>query len=149
MTTMRPGIQLESGGQLRPVAGNWRVNPAQSYVTFAARAAGRSVRGRLPLTGRVLIAEPVEDSTAWLAARAGEVNTGSRMLDRELAGPSFLDAWAFPEISFRSELLAWVPTGQVTAARHLHPAFADAWPTLREWIEASIGAPVSPVKNES
>jgi YceI-like protein len=33
------------------------------------------------------------------------------VLDRELAGPGFLDAGAFPEISFRSELLAWVPTG--------------------------------------
>ena len=28
-----------------------------------------------------------------------------------LAGPRFLDAAAFPEISFRSELLAWVPAG--------------------------------------
>jgi len=80
-------------------------------VSFAARAAGRQVQGRLPLTGRVLIAEPTENSTAWLAARAGQVSTGSHVLDRQLAGPSFLDAGAFPEISFRSELLAWVPTG--------------------------------------
>jgi 8-oxo-dGTP diphosphatase len=40
--------------------------------------------------------------------------------------------------------LAWVPTGQVMAGRRLHPAFADAWPALRERIEASIGAPASP-----
>ncbi len=33
------------------------------------------------------------------------------MLDRLLAGPGFLDAAAFPEISFQSELLAWVPAG--------------------------------------
>jgi polyisoprenoid-binding protein YceI len=109
MTMMRPGVQLKLGA--RPAAGSWKVDPARSHVSFAAGAAGRQVRGRLPLTGRVLIAEPIEDSTAWLAARAGQVSTGSRMLDRELAGPSFLDAWAFPEISFRSELLAWVPTG--------------------------------------
>jgi polyisoprenoid-binding protein YceI len=111
MTMTRPGTQLQPGAQLRPAAGNWRVNPAQSYVSFAARAAGRQVQGRLPLTGRVLIAEPIENSTAWLAARAGQVSTGSHMLDRQLAGPSFLNAGAFPEISFRSELLAWVPTG--------------------------------------
>jgi polyisoprenoid-binding protein YceI len=111
MTMMRPGVQLEPGARLRPAAGNWRVDPARSYVSFSARAAGRHVRGRLPLTGRVLITEPVEGSTAWLAASAGRVSTGSRTLDRELAGPSFLDAWAFPEISFRSELLAWVPAG--------------------------------------
>ncbi|HJZ03525.1 MAG TPA: hypothetical protein VJ305_22630, partial [Streptosporangiaceae bacterium] len=28
-----------------------------------------------------------------------------------LAGPGFLNAAAFPEISFRSELLAWTPAG--------------------------------------
>ena len=47
------------------------------------------------------------------------------MLDRLLAGPGFLDAAAYPEISFRSELLAWVPAGwravgrlQVKGAEH-------------------------------
>lgn len=111
MTMMRPGIPLKSDAQLRPAAGNWRVDPARSYVSFAARAAGRPVHGRMPLAGRVLIAEPIEDSTAWLAAKAAQVSTGSHVLDRQLAGPTFLDAGPFPEISFRSELLAWVPTG--------------------------------------
>ena len=68
------------------------------------------MRGHLPLTGRVLITEPIEDSTARLTARTSAISTGSP-LDRLLAGPGFLDAGAFPEISFRSELLAWVPTG--------------------------------------
>jgi polyisoprenoid-binding protein YceI len=73
--------------------------------------AGRPVRGRLPLTGGVLIAEPIEDSTARLAARTSAVSTGSTVLDRLLAGPGFLDAGSFPEVSFRSERLAWVPAG--------------------------------------
>jgi len=111
VTMMRPGIQLQPGAQLRPPAGNWRVDPARSDASFTARVAGRPVQGRLPLTGRVLVTEPIEDSTAWLAAKAGQVSTGSHVLDRQLAGPGFLDALAFPEISFRSELLAWVPTG--------------------------------------
>jgi polyisoprenoid-binding protein YceI len=111
VTMMRPGVQLKPGAQLRSAAGSWRVDPAQSYASFAARVAGRPVQGCLPLTGRVFIAEPIEDSTARLAARAGQVSTGSPALDRQLAGPSFLDAAAFPEISFRSELLACVPTG--------------------------------------
>jgi polyisoprenoid-binding protein YceI len=59
----------------------------------------------------VLVTEPIEDSTAWLAARASAVSTGSSVLDGLLAGPGFLDAATFPEISFRSELLAWVPAG--------------------------------------
>jgi polyisoprenoid-binding protein YceI len=108
---MTHGTRLRPGDPLRPAAGIWRVDSARSNVSFTARVAGRAVRGRLPLTGQVLIAEPIEHSTARLAARAGQVSTGSPMLDRLLAGPGFLDAAAFPEISFQSELLAWVPGG--------------------------------------
>jgi hypothetical protein len=43
--------------------------------------------------------------------RDHNASTGSSWLDRPLAGPGFLDARAFPEISFRSDLLAWVPSG--------------------------------------
>jgi polyisoprenoid-binding protein YceI len=111
VTMIRPGIQPKPGVALRLAAGSWRVNPAQSQALFAVRMAGRPVRGRLPLTGRVLIAEPIEDSTATLAARASQVSTGYPMLDRQLAGPSFLDAGSFPEIRFRSGLLAWLPAG--------------------------------------
>ena len=111
MTTTTPGMQLPPGGQPRLAAGSWRVDPAQSDASFTASVVGRPVRGCLPLSGGVLITEPIEDSTARLAARAGAVSTGSPMLDRLLAGPGFLDAAAYPEISFRSELLAWVPAG--------------------------------------
>jgi polyisoprenoid-binding protein YceI len=125
LTMMRPGIPLKPGAQLQPAAGRWRVDPVQSHASFAARVAGRPLRGRLPLTGRVFIADPIEDSTARVAARAGQVSTGFPVLDRQLAGPRFLDSGTFPEISFRSEMLAWVPTGwraigclQVKGAEH-------------------------------
>jgi polyisoprenoid-binding protein YceI len=98
-------------GSPRLAVGSWRVDPARSHASFAARAAGRPVLGRVPLTGRVLITEPIEDSTARLAARTSAISTGSPWLDRLLAGPGFLDAGVFPEVSFRSELLAWVPAG--------------------------------------
>ena len=110
VTTM-PGIPLLPEGQPRLAFGSWRVDPSRSHASFAVRGAGLSVRGRLPLTGQVLITEPIEDSTVRLAARTSAVSTGSAWLDRLLAGPGFLDAGAFPEISFRSELLAWVPAG--------------------------------------
>lgn len=125
MTITKPDFQREPSAEMRPSAGTWRLDPAQSFASFTARIAGRPVRGRLPLTGRILIAEPIQDSTAWLAATAGQVRTGLPVLDRQLAGPSFLDAGAFPELSFRSELLAWVPVGwravghlQVKDAQH-------------------------------
>ena len=111
MTMTTPGIQLTTGGQPRLAGGRWRVDPAHSHASFAVRVAGRPVRGRLPLTGEVLMTEPIEGSTAWLAARTSAVSTGAPVLDRLLAGPGFLDARAFPEITFRSELLVWVPAG--------------------------------------
>jgi hypothetical protein len=117
VTTTAPGTRFSPGGQPRLAAGRWRVGPARSYASFAASVAGRPVRGCLPLAGGVLITEPVEDSAARLIARAGAVRTGSPVLDRLLAGPGFLDAAAFPGISFRSEVLAWVPAGWRAAGR--------------------------------
>jgi polyisoprenoid-binding protein YceI len=122
---MTPATHLKPGGPPRPATGSWWVDPARSRASFTARIAGRAVRGSLPLTGHVVIAEPIEHSTALLATSAAEVSTGSPALDRLLAGPAFLDAAAFPEITFRSELLAWVPAGwravgrlQVKGTRH-------------------------------
>jgi polyisoprenoid-binding protein YceI len=111
VTATTPGHWFLPAGLPRPTAGSWRVDPARSQASFAARAAGRPIGGRLPLAGRVLMAEPIEDSTVRLTARTSAISTGSPWLDRLLAGPAFLDAEAFPEIGFRSELLAWVPAG--------------------------------------
>jgi hypothetical protein len=67
---MTPGMQLPPGGQQRLAAGSWRVDPAQSHASFAASVVGRPVRGCLPLSGGVLITEPIEDSTARLISSA-------------------------------------------------------------------------------
>jgi polyisoprenoid-binding protein YceI len=109
--TTTPDMRLKPGEQPRLAAGAWRVAPARSHASFAARLAGRTIRGHLPLTGEALVTEPIEGSVVRLAARTGAVSTGSAVLDRLLAGPGFLDARAYPQISFRSELLVWVPTG--------------------------------------
>jgi polyisoprenoid-binding protein YceI len=111
VTATTPAHRFLPAGRPQLAAGYWRVDPVRSQASFAARAAGRTVAGRLPLAGRVLMADPIEESTVRLAARTSAVSTGSPWLDRLLAGPGFLDAGAFPEISFRSELLAWVPAG--------------------------------------
>jgi polyisoprenoid-binding protein YceI len=106
-----PGFQLTTREPLLPAAGSWQVDPARSHASFVATVAGRPVRGRVPLTGQVLVTDPAENSRACLAAAVSAVSTGSATLDRLLAGPSFLDAGRFPAVTFRSERLACVATG--------------------------------------
>ena len=109
--TTTPDVQLKPGEQTRLTAGSWRLRPTHSHATFAARLAGRRVRGQLPLSGQVRITDVIEESVVRLTASAAAVSTGSPILDRVLAGPAFLDARAYPQISFQSDLLVWVPAG--------------------------------------
>ena len=111
MNTTAPALQPRPGGMPGLAPGGWRVDPAHSHASFAARVAGRPVRGRLPMTGSVLIGEPIEDSAARLAATDERGQHRVAVLDRLLTSPAFLDAEAFPEITFSSELLVWVPAG--------------------------------------
>jgi polyisoprenoid-binding protein YceI len=117
VTAAAPRVRLRPAEELGVAAGHWHVDPALSRASFAARVAGQPVRGCLPLTGEVLIGEPIEESTARLAARTSAISTGSAALDRLLASPVFLDARAFPEISFRSDLLVRVPGGWQAVGR--------------------------------
>ena len=141
---MSPGFQRKPGAPPRPTAGSWRVDQAQSQAVFAARVAGRPVRGRLSLTGRVLIADRIEDSTAQLAARSSQVSTGYPVLDRRLMGPSLLDAAAFPEISFQSEVLAWAPPagGRSAACRSRAPS--TNWTASSMWTVTAIRSMTRP-----
>src|SRR5262245_15197584 len=74
VTATTPGIRLRPGDEPGLAAGHWRVDPALSQASFATQVAGRPVRGCLPLTGEVLIAEPIEESTARLAARTSAIS---------------------------------------------------------------------------
>jgi polyisoprenoid-binding protein YceI len=111
MTAPRSDIRSATHDQSAVPAGAWLVDPVRSHASFAARVAGRSIRGRLPLIGAVSVAASIEDSIAHLVAVANEVSTGNRILDRLLAGPGFLDIEDYPTISLRSQMLVCVPTG--------------------------------------
>jgi hypothetical protein len=108
VTATTPGHPFLPAGLPRPAAGGW-TRPGRMRLSPPGPSAG--LCSGVPLTGRVLITEPIKDSTARLAARTSAISTGSPLLDRLLAGPGFLDAVTYPEISFRSELPAWVPAG--------------------------------------
>jgi polyisoprenoid-binding protein YceI len=109
--TTTPDLRLKPSEPPPLAVGSWHLAPADSFVSFTARLPFRRVRGRLPLTGQVIITEPVEGSSASLIAMTGGVRTGSSVLDHLLAGPAFLDARTFPDICFQSDLLIRVPSG--------------------------------------
>lgn len=111
MTAPRSDIRSAPHDRSAVPVGAWLVDPVRSHASFAARVAGRSVRGHLPLIGAVTVAASIEDSIAHLVALATEVSTGNRILDRLLAGPGFLDIEDYPTISLRSQMLVCVPTG--------------------------------------
>ena len=87
MTATTSGQRFLPAGLSRLTTGSWRVDPARSQALFAARACGRPVGGRLPLVGRVLMAEPIEDSTVRLAVRTGAISTGSPWCDARRTPP--------------------------------------------------------------
>jgi polyisoprenoid-binding protein YceI len=110
VTAAKPTTRPGTSEKLSRV-GSWRVNPLHSRASFTARVAGRAVQGHLPLRGGAHVSASIEDSTAHLYGTTGALCTGSAMLDRLLAGPGFHDVEAYPDISFRSEMLVCVPTG--------------------------------------
>jgi len=98
MTAPRSDIRSATQDRSAVPVGAWHVDPARSHASFAARVAGKSVRGRLPLIGTVNVAASIEESIAHLVALANEVSTGNHMLDRLLAGPGFLDIEDYPTL---------------------------------------------------
>jgi polyisoprenoid-binding protein YceI len=145
MTTPRSDDRSATQDQSPVPIGAWLVDPVRSHASFAARVAGRSVRGRLPLIGAVSVAASIEDSTAHLVAVANEVSTGNRMLDRLLAGPGFLDIEEYPTISLRSQMLVCVPTGwrvvgQLQVKGSEHPIVCELEADLRSAQPRTAGA---------
>jgi polyisoprenoid-binding protein YceI len=111
MTRRTSDIRPATQDALPVPAGEWSVDPVRSSASFMARVAGGSVRGRLPLSGGARISATVDQSAACLVASSAALSTGSGLLDRMLVGSGFLEADAFPEITFRSEMLVRVPSG--------------------------------------
>jgi polyisoprenoid-binding protein YceI len=148
MTTATTRRHSDPGYESLLPTGRWRVDPDNSSAEFTARLAGRPIRGHLPLTGEVVIAESVEDSTAHLVAAAQALSTGHGVLDRLLAGPGFLHADYFPEIAFGSQVLVCVPIGwraigQLQVKGSEHPIVCELAADLRHPHPEAAGITVT------
>jgi polyisoprenoid-binding protein YceI len=145
MTTNPTLVHVGSRPESPVPQGSWRVDPARSSASFTVGFAGRRVRGRLPLTGAAFVGDSIEDSTAELVALTEAVRTGHGLVDGLLSGPNFLDAAAFPRITFRSDLLVRVPTGwraigQLVVKGTEYPLSCelDVLPHDPRWVASSI-----------
>ncbi|GAA1952906.1 YceI family protein [Amycolatopsis minnesotensis] len=112
-----------------PPAGEYTIDPGRSAVTFATRhffGLG-GVRGSFGLaSGRLTVAEPVEESTVAAAIDAGSFKTGSGARDRVVKSKQYLESERFPEIRFASAGVReqdgeWVLDGTLTVKDSTQP----------------------------
>jgi polyisoprenoid-binding protein YceI len=112
-----------------PQAGTYRLDPATSEITFEAKhlfGLG-TVRGSFRLESATLqIAVPPENSSASATVDATSFASGSGMRDKQVLAKRFLNADAFPEITFASTRLhrvdgSWVLDGQLTVRGRSEP----------------------------
>ena len=79
MTTDTTAVRAAKPDQSAVPVGDWRVDPVRSHASFTARVAGRSVRGRLPLSGEAIVTASVEDSAAHLTAMRRRGSPGDQL----------------------------------------------------------------------
>lgn len=87
-----------------PPAGPWVIDPVHSTVVATARHLGiASIKARFSeVTGRIVVARPVERSVVQAQIKAAGIDTGVKMRDDHLRSAEFLDVEAYPTITFES-----------------------------------------------
>lgn len=105
-----------------PAAGDYRIDPARTTVSFATRHLFglAPVRGTFQLRdGHIQVTEPVADSSARAVIAASTFHTGLPARDTHVRGPAYLDAERHPAIVFASTGLEqaegrWMLRGSLT-----------------------------------
>ncbi len=116
-----------------PPAGTYEIDPAHTTVEFIARHLMiAKVRGRFTgFSGRMHIAENLEDSSAELNIEAGTLDTAEEQRDVHLRSPDFLDVERWPNITFRAsnprhvEGKHWRVPGELTIRDVTRPVELD------------------------
>lgn len=120
----------DAGTAALPTAGSYRIDPSRSRVGFTTRHMFglAPVKGTFTLrSGEVVVADPVEGSSARATVDAASFDTGNPKRDKDVRSTKFLDTDAHPDITFASTGLSrsdggWVLQGSITARGVSAPA---------------------------
>jgi polyisoprenoid-binding protein YceI len=108
-----------------PAAGTYRIDPTRSQVSYSGRHmfglgvvhAGFAIR-----SGEIRVGDPLTSSAVTVIVDAGSFRSASTKRDKDVRGPSLLDAATYPDITFVSDGLRpdgdsdrWRMSGIVTA----------------------------------
>lgn len=106
-----------------PPAGPYRLDPAQSAVTFGTRHLWgiAPVNGEFSLAGgEIQVATSTAESQAMVTIDAASFDTGNALRDKTVKSEKFLHVSQYPKISFQSTKAVqdgdrWLLRGEVTA----------------------------------
>jgi polyisoprenoid-binding protein YceI len=94
--------RVVEGVELPPV-GTWTFDTAHTSLEFVTRHMLSKVRGRFTeFDGRVILAERPEDSSVRIEIAAASIQTNQGFRDNHLRSGDFLDADAYPTLTFQS-----------------------------------------------
>ncbi len=96
-------------GRVLPAPGAWEIDPGHTDVAFIGRHfMVTKVRGRFTdVTGTVVIASHLDDSTVEVSINMASVESGSEARDTHLKSPDLFDVEQFPTATFRSTAVEW------------------------------------------
>jgi polyisoprenoid-binding protein YceI len=136
-----------------PAAGTWALDPTHTRVDFEARhLMVAKVKGHFAgPEGVLVIAEDPAQSTAQLTIATASIDTGVEQRDVHLKSPDFLEAEAYPQITFasssfehvederwdlRGELTIHGVSRTVTLKTEYHGQTIDPWGGTRAFFSA-------------
>ena len=106
-----------------PAVGTYRVIPQSSSIRFTVRHffGVVSENGTFDVSsGDIVVADPLAASTVTVSAPTASFTTKNPQRDKHVKTADFLDAEAFPELTFRSTAVVadgstWIVRGMLTA----------------------------------
>lgn len=111
-----------------PAAGAYRIEPAESAISFTTRHIFglAPVRGTFALRdGTVHVGSPAESSAVHATIAADSIDTGLAARDNTVRSPQYLDVARHPDITFTANGVArdggWVLRGALTVRGRTEP----------------------------